>query len=685
MSAPESGPIDLLVPLLCGASSVIPAVADMRDPVRAAKLITRTHATVVYAEATTWADLLGTLPLGHRIRKVLCRRDTLDPEIVTRLLERAEEFWALHGYPQTGGCTSARLVKRPFDLRFLGQPLDKVQLFVLDKYMNAPPIGAMGALYACGWGVAPDVAGGGESDNFVAIPAGGAHGRLLFPTGDAARRTADGSIEIVDNDAQQFAVDGHTFAATTLVSALLAYPEVAEAAVIAGPTSRALRVFIKWRQGLDPKMGADSVRSRIAAVWPRAAQPRSIVTVEQMPRAADGSIDLRRLEAEQRAPEQNPEGDATQDPQMEQRLEAIWAELLKIERVNPNANFFELGGHSLLAARMLGRVESQFGRRITLAALFRSPTIRGLSRLLRSNSREFDFRQMVKLQARGSRPALIAINNTGVYYLLAKRLGGDQPVTSLQLFDPTAKRSDLPDTLESIASEYVQLIRRVHPQGPYLLMGWCVAGTLAFEIARQLMAAKQTVAHLFLVDSWVPGYFKRQAVGRRLIGAYSLRWQQLLADWRAWRTGRMNRAEFLANRLTLQRLLQLFPLSRSGAARAAAQTVPTPESYDRWLLEHLQACNARYEPRPYGGHISLIRSTREPTGWLFDPNAGWSPFATEGVNLTLVEGNHFTMFQEPGVAQMAEAITKLIGAHARRAAAAGSPEPESLNRPAMST
>ncbi|MEJ0005613.1 MAG: condensation domain-containing protein [Steroidobacteraceae bacterium] len=655
-ATPEIGPVDTIMPLLCGACSVIVPRTDIGIATRAAKLVTQARATFIYAESVTWIQLLGTLLPTQRIRAALCPRDAMDLDLATRIGAVAEKFWALHGYPQTGGCTSAQLVRQPFDLRFLGSALDNVQLIILDKHRNVPPIGAVGELHAAGCAVAAD---------------DGVHRRLLFPTGDTARRTADGTIEIVDEDPQRFALDGQTFSATALTSALLTYPEVVEAAVNARPAARGLRLFITWKPGLDPSRSAESIQARIAAEWPRAAQPRAILATESLPRAIDGSIDFRRLESEQRASVLNPHDAVARDPKMEQTLVAIWAELLKLDSIDPNANFFELGGHSLLAARMLGRVEGEFGRRITLAALFRSPTVRGLSRLLHSDSRSFDFRQVVKLQAGGSKPTLIAINNTGVYYLLAKRLGADQPVTSLQLFDPANKRSDLPDTLEAIAAEYVKLIRRVQPHAPYILMGWCVAGTLAFEVARQLEAENHPVAHLFLVDSWIPGYFNRQPAVRGLIGNYTLRWQLMADDWRSWRMGRLTPSQFLASRPTLRRLL---PDSWSGTVSASDQQGATQATYDRWLLEHLQSCNARYEPKPFHGHISLIRSTREPTGWLFDPNAGWGAFATQGVDMTLVEGNHFTMFQEPGVSQMAAAMMQRIGAATVPVAAKVSPD-----------
>jgi thioesterase domain-containing protein len=348
--------------------------------------------------------------------------------------------------------------------------------------------------------------------------------------------------------------------------------------------------------------------------------------------------------------------------EIEEILAGIWQELLRVERVGRTDNFFELGGHSLLAARMLARVEAKFGRRVTLGSLFRAPSIRGLTRLLHSDGRDFDFRQMVKLQADGANLPLIAINNTGVYYLLAKRMGPQQPVTSLQVFDPAATHETLPATLEEIAAQYVSLIRRVHPNGPYVLAGWCVAGALAFEIARQLTAAGHEVRSLFLIDSWVPRYFARQPWLRRWIGNYSLRCQLALADWRRFTSGQQTFADFINQRVLVQRFRALFGVNggaQGQTERGVSGATADPEHYDKWLLEYLQATTNRYEPGPYTGRITLFRSTREPTGLLFDPLAGWGAFA-QGVDLELVEGNHFTIFQDPGATQMAARMGAMI-------------------------
>ena len=85
-----------------------------------------------------------------------------------------------------------------------------------------------------------------------------------------------------------------------------------------------------------------------------------------------------------------------------------------------------------------------------------------------------------------------------------------------------------------------------------------------------------------------------------------------------------------------------------------------PQDYDQWLLQYLRSRTDRYEPQPYRGRITLFRSTHEPTGWWFDPLAGWGRYASEGVELVIVPGNHFTMFQDPGCAQMASRMGALI-------------------------
>ncbi|MEV4413085.1 condensation domain-containing protein [Catellatospora sp. NPDC049609] len=63
----------------------------------------------------------------------------------------------------------------------------------------------------------------------------------------------------------------------------------------------------------------------------------------------------------------------------EQRLAEIWREVLRVEQVGANSDFFALGGHSLLATQLLSRLRREFGREVSLYALFTNPTLAGLA------------------------------------------------------------------------------------------------------------------------------------------------------------------------------------------------------------------------------------------------------------------------------------------------------------------
>jgi thioesterase domain-containing protein len=90
------------------------------------------------------------------------------------------------------------------------------------------------------------------------------------------------------------------------------------------------------------------------------------------------------------------------------------------------------------------------------------------------------------------------------------------------------------------------------------------------------------------------------------------------------------------------------------------QEQATLETYDQWLLAYLQRVTIRYVPKSYAGAVTLLRSRLEPTGWFFQEDAGWGAFVRSGIDVRFVDGNHFTMFQEPGSTQMAAHVAAAL-------------------------
>jgi len=657
---------ELLLPLLTGARLVVASAREVEDSHRLLQLLQRTQANVMHGVPSVWNALIDAEWNGQPRLRVLCSGEGRDRRLAGQLLDRSSELWSLYSCSEATICAAAHRILPQDDIVPIGQPLANTRIYVLDRDRQPLPTGAPGELYIGGETLPLGYLDSSATQSrYVPDPFSDSPGARLVRTGDLGRARHNGEVESLGRSDLRVIFNGYRIEPREIETVLKRHPNVSDAAVAIvreAPGKTTITAFIA---ALPSGMSRadeliEALRASVEESLPMSARPGKYVVLEALPRLADGSVDRRSLRVPAAIPHGRPVHQAPLTAN-EQRLRAIWQAMLGRDDFDIDANFFELGGHSLLAARMLGRVEAAFGRRISLAALFRSGTIRELASLLeRSDVRDYDFRQVVKLQAVGSRQTLIGINNTGIYYMLAKRLGPDQPFTSLQLFDPSVRTADLPKTLEAIAAGYVQLIRRVQPVGPYNLMGWCVAGALAFEIARQLDEQNAGLARVYLMDSWVPNYMARLPKLRSTIAQYSLRWQFIRADWRKTQRRKKGVLAFFENRSIVQNLIRLLGLDKKAEATDRDQREVTPEDYDQWLLGYLQTLTGRYEPRPYRGRLTLFRSKREPTGWWFDPHAGWGPFAKGGIDLHMVDGDHFTMFQEPGVTQMAQQITELV-------------------------
>jgi acyl carrier protein len=105
--------------------------------------------------------------------------------------------------------------------------------------------------------------------------------------------------------------------------------------------------------------------------------PSAFVVLDSLPLTPNGKVDRRALPApEDKAGAKDFVAPRTE---LENELAAIWAEVLKRERVSVHDNFFELGGHSLLAAQIISRVGEAFKVDLPLRGIFSAPTVAKLA------------------------------------------------------------------------------------------------------------------------------------------------------------------------------------------------------------------------------------------------------------------------------------------------------------------
>ena len=200
----------------------------------------------------------------------------------------------------------------------------------------------------------------------------------------------------------------------------------------------------------------------------------------------------------------------------------------------------------------------------------------------------------------------------------------------------------------------MKLIRQLQPRGPYSLLGWSIGGLVAFETAQQLVAAGEDVAFLGLIETTPEVSLGRL---RSALAANSFRLQFNLSEWAKVASGERSLMQFLLDRQSVREAARNLGrlLGREWGALDVRQS-----DYGRWLNYHyLKPLGDKYELKRFPGRIHLFRGLKEPRGRFVDNLWDWSPFAAGGVDLTFVDGDHFSIFRPPGVHQMAEKIASV--------------------------
>src|SRR5208282_3420612 len=153
-------------------------------------------------------------------------------------------------------------------------------------------------------------------------------------------------------------------------------------------------------------------------------------------------------------------------------------------------------------------IQSELGCTAPLATLYHASTPRMLASVLSQGSKKEDWQSLVAINRprrsrSNDRPPLFLVHaaegNVLLYRSLAAHLGADQPVFGLQSAGLDG-RSPVDGRFEHVARRYVDEIRQVQPHGPYMLGGYCLGGTLALEMARQLIESGDTVGLVALIE-----------------------------------------------------------------------------------------------------------------------------------------------------------------------------------------
>jgi amino acid adenylation domain-containing protein len=626
--------LELFLPLISGGELIVAPKSVTADPRQLNELFVGAKPSVMQATPATWRALIEANWQGSPTLRILCGGEALPRDLAESLVQRSGELWNVYGPTETTIWSTVARVTSGDGPVPIGRPIANTTIHILDRYGNTAPIGVVGELFIGGAGLAHGYRHRADltAERFVEI-----RGERLYRTGDLARYRPDGTILClgrVDNDEK---IRGYRVAVEEIEGALAEHPDIAAAAVRSWPDAsgeRALAAYIVTRGDTPPSRA--ELREHLARTLPDYMIPSHFEHLPALPMTPNAKVDRKAL------PQPGGAGAREIEPpqgETEEKLAAIWCDLLRIGQVSRDDSFFELGGHSLLVARLLVRIEQQWGRRIGMAEFFQAPTLEKLAERIEGNVIA-DLGEWVPLQPLGDELPLLWLDGGPTFMALAEAMGTDRPFLGLPL-GPILERTLQPGmTFEQMASEIVTVIRESRPHGPYLIGGWCTNGIMAFEVARQLRAAGEDVPLLALGHTMNPVAFQK-------ITSTQMRMSKARYHLGVW-----------SNLPIGKRLDYAFDRARGLMEDVGVAEIAEREGRYRVFAAQMEQAAYSYFPGDYDGVVALFQPAERLA--VLDSRPGWSEVVRGSLESFDVPGTHGTMAEPPNVATFAQRLNEAL-------------------------
>ncbi|MDB4951422.1 MAG: putative non ribosomal peptide synthetase protein, partial [Gemmatimonadetes bacterium] len=397
---------EILLPLMAGGRVVVARAGGHRDPSYLLEVIGREGITTVNLVPSLLQVLLDAPGVEnlHGLRRVLCGGEALPGALLERFHAALPgvELHNLYGPSEAAtAVTSPRCRVEPGRAGVpIGGPSPNARAYVLDGAGEPVPVGVAGELYVGGVPVARGYLcrAALTAERFVPDAFGGEPGARLYRTGDVVRWLADGRLDFVGRDDAQVKVRGFRVEPGEIEARLREHAGVREAVVLVRedvPGDRRLVAYC----AADGAVEVDSLRAYLAERLPEYMVPAAYVRLAALPLTPSGKLDRGALPA--------PEGEAYVSPgyeppanETEEALAAIWAEVLRVDRVGRRDDFFDLGGHSLLAVQVVSRVRQALGVELPLGEVFARPVLQDLAQeIVDAQLAQFDPDEIAELAA----------------------------------------------------------------------------------------------------------------------------------------------------------------------------------------------------------------------------------------------------------------------------------------------
>ncbi|MEH6422151.1 HSAF biosynthetic non-ribosomal peptide synthetase/polyketide synthase [Pseudomonas sp. CGJS7] len=389
----------------------------------------------------------------------------------------------------------------------IGRPFPNSALYILDAQQQPVPAGVPGELWIGGGGVSAGYVGDDAQteQRFQNLPLGsGGESIRVYRSGDLARWSADGEVQLIGRADNQVKVRGHRVEIGEIESQLAAWPAIGQTVISVREDARGETALCAYCVAADAGevLNWRALREHLAAYLPTFMIPTHYVQLDALPLSANGKVDVAALPAPDAATEDAFEAPVTL---YEVRMAEHWKQLLGLEQVGLQHDFFEVGGSSIKLIELIYNLQTEFNIAIAVSQLFKVTTLHGMAKTVEAISlgRVAGAQPYLRFnQGQGHEQTIFCFPPAGGHGLVYRQLAVHMPEYEFVSFNYI-----LGD--EKVAS-YADLIESIHaPDGHCTLFGYSLGGNLAFEVAKELERRGREVPNVVIMDSYrIPESFE---------------------------------------------------------------------------------------------------------------------------------------------------------------------------------
>ena len=441
------------------------------------------------------------------------------------LKQQVEELFGcpvieMYGMTETAGqIATVSRDQKGFKAHSVGRAIG-VELAIMDRFGNPLGTGQTGEVCVKGPTVFEGYEGTAKDDVFF---------EDLFRTGDLGYLDQDGDLFLQGRLKEMINVGGEKVSPHEVEIAVLAMPDVIEAAAYTVPHPT-LGEQVGLSVATRGNVGPDAIKAFLEGRIAYFKCPNVISIVNQLPRLANAKVDrvlLKRSAASDWEARQSNNGTAAvihSSPEAK-AITLHWAQILKCRTPEGDDDFFDMGGDSLSATQLLLALEKTLKREISPNQLFDAPTFSGLLVSLSQSarpsmtptSRPIQFIQQTTvgwpgqvavpdgiLRSIGSlkpaHPLFWSCQSETEVDAIFQAFGKTRPLHvtgSLRRF----KKRTVQD-FEVVAIKLAEEIMFLQPDGPIVLGGYCGGAWVMHHAAEELVKRGRDIRSFISFDYW---------------------------------------------------------------------------------------------------------------------------------------------------------------------------------------